>query len=120
MTYVVNEKCVKCKFTDCVAVCPVDCFHEGENMLVINPKECIDCGICVDECPIKAIDKEEDSTIEWIEINSKYSKKWPVINKVLEPLPEAEKYKNIADKKHLISENPGSSKHIRKEQKYNQ
>ena len=64
MTYVVNENCIKCKFTDCVEVCPVDCFYEGENMLVINPEECIDCGACIPECPVDAIYRDEEEAIE--------------------------------------------------------
>ena len=75
MTYIVNDKCIKCKFTDCVDVCPVDCFYEGENMLVINPDECIDCGVCEPECPVDAILSDtEDGTAEWVDINEKYSK----------------------------------------------
>ena len=65
MTYVVNENCIKCKFTDCVEVCPVDCFYEGENMLVINPEECIDCGACEPECPVEAIFEESEVPEEW-------------------------------------------------------
>ena len=74
MTYLVNESCIKCKFTDCVEVCPVDCFYEGENMLVINPDECIDCGVCEPECPVDSIiaDTEEENG-KWCEINQKYS-----------------------------------------------
>ena len=63
MTYLVNENCVKCKHMDCVEVCPVDCFYEGENMLVINPDECIDCGVCVPECPVDAIYEDEEESI---------------------------------------------------------
>ena len=75
MTYVVVENCIKCKFQDCVEVCPVDCFYEGENMLVIHPDECIDCGACEPECPVEAIFAEEDLPEEWnhfTEINAKY------------------------------------------------
>ena len=80
MTYVVNEKCIKCKFTDCVEVCPVDCFYEGENMLVINPDECIDCGVCEPECPVDAIISDtEDKNGKWLEINTEYSAIWPSI-----------------------------------------
>ena len=91
MTYVVTDNCIKCKYTDCVEVCPVDCFYEGENMLTINPDECIDCGVCVPECPASAIFSEEDA-FEWVEINRKYSQKWPVITQKKDPLPDAEKY----------------------------
>ena len=74
MTYVVDEKCIKCKHMDCVEVCPVDCFYEGENMLVIHPDECIDCGVCEPECPVEAILSDTEDGIEkWAEINRKYS-----------------------------------------------
>src|SRR6056300_2028679 len=80
MTYLVTDNCVKCKHTDCVAVCPVDCFYEGEDALVINPDECIDCGVCVPECPVDAIvadvDLPEPDRSKWIEINTVYSDKW--------------------------------------------
>ncbi len=81
MTYIVNDKCIKCKLTDCVDVCPVDCFYEGKNMLVIKPDECIDCGVCEPECPVNAIrpDTEEDSN-QWLDINQKYSEIWPNIS----------------------------------------
>ncbi len=81
MTYVVTENCIKCKFTDCVEVCPVDCFYEGENMLVIHPDECIDCGVCVPECPAEAIvsDSEPAATSRWLELNRKYAEIWPNI-----------------------------------------
>ena len=92
MTYVVTDNCIKCKYTDCVEVCPVDCFYEGENMLVINPDECIDCGVCVPECPAEAIFPEEEKLANWIEINRKYSEKWPVITETRDSLPNAEKY----------------------------
>ena len=75
MTYLVNDKCIKCKYMDCVEVCPVDCFYEGENMLVINPDECIDCGVCEPECPVEAIFAEEDMPEDqgrFLEINTKY------------------------------------------------
>ena len=69
MTFVVTDACIKCKYTDCVEVCPVDCFYEGENMLAINPDECIDCGVCEPECPIDAIKPESPDLLNWIEIN---------------------------------------------------
>ena len=83
MTYIVKEECIKCKLTDCVEVCPVDCFYEGENMLVINPDECIDCGVCEPECPIDAIKSDtEDGADKWVAINTKYSAIWPnIINR---------------------------------------
>ena len=81
MTYIVKDECIKCKLTDCVEVCPVDCFYEGENMLVINPDECIDCGVCEPECPVDAIHSDTDPNIEkWAELNRIYSEKWPNIN----------------------------------------
>ena len=74
MTYIVNEKCIKCKYTDCVEVCPVDCFYEGENMLVIHPDECIDCGVCEPECPVEAIKPDTEPNLEkWLELNRRYS-----------------------------------------------
>ena len=80
MTYVVNEKCIKCKLMDCVDVCPVDCFYEGKNMLVIKPDECIDCGVCEPECPVDAIEPDTNEGInKWLEINTKYSEIWPNI-----------------------------------------
>lgn len=92
MTYVVTDKCVKCKFTDCVEVCPVDCFYEGANMLVINPEECIDCGVCEPECPVDAIKPESEKLIKWLEINKKYSSLWPNITDKKEAMPDAKKY----------------------------
>ena len=81
MTYVVTEACIKCKFMDCVEVCPVDCFYEGENMLVINPDECIDCGVCEPECPPEAIKADTESGLEkWLSVNAEYAKTWPNIS----------------------------------------
>ena len=78
MTYVVNESCIRCKTMDCVEVCPVDCFYEGENMLVIHPDECIDCGVCVPECPVDAIQPDTDPGLEeWLSLNAKFAKIWP-------------------------------------------
>src|SRR3546814_20850484 len=79
MDYVVTEACIRCKYMDCVAVCPVDCFYEGENMLVINPSECIDCGVCAPECPAEAILPDTESGLEnWLELNHTYSDHWPI------------------------------------------
>ena len=76
MTYIVNENCIKCKYTDCVEVCPVDCFYEGENMLVIHPDECIDCGVCEPECPVEAIKPDTEPGLEkWLEVNQEYAGK---------------------------------------------
>jgi ferredoxin len=99
MTYVVTEVCIKCKYTDCVEVCPVDCFYEGENMLVINPDECIDCGVCEPECPIGAIIPDHDKKAEaWLELNREYGVKWPVITKKKPALLEADEFKTVEDK----------------------
>lgn len=92
MTYVVTEACIKCKYTDCVEVCPVDCFYEGENMLVIHPDECIDCGVCEPECPAEAIIPDTEPEAEkWLELNTKYSTEWPNITQKIDPLPDADK-----------------------------
>ena len=80
MTYIVNESCIKCKLMDCVEVCPVDCFYEGENMLVIHPDECIDCGVCEPECPVEAIKPDiEPGAEKWLKLNAEYAKTWPRI-----------------------------------------
>lgn len=102
MTYLVTDNCVQCKHTDCVAVCPVDCFYEGEFTLAINPNECIDCGVCLPECPVDAIQadvdlKEPDRTI-WMERNTKYSKIWPNITEKKAPLIDAEFYDGYDNK----------------------
>jgi len=107
MTYLVTEDCINCKHTDCVEVCPVDCFHEGPNFLVINPNECIDCGVCVPECPIDAIiaDNNVDTDIDkWLEINTKLSTKWPVITKRKPALPDADIWHGQPDKIKLLEE----------------
>jgi ferredoxin len=98
MTYVVTDNCIKCKYTDCVSVCPVDCFYEGENTLVIDPDECIDCGVCVPECPAEAISPESSDLANWVEINRKYAKKWPVITKKKDALPEAKDFDGMKNK----------------------
>jgi ferredoxin len=101
MTFVVTENCIKCKFTDCVDVCPVDCFHEGPNFLVIDPDECIDCTLCEPECPAEAIFAEEElpeGQEEFIEINAELSQLWPVITDVKEPPAEAEDWNGKPDK----------------------
>jgi len=99
MTYIVNDNCIKCKHTDCVEVCPVDCFYEGENMLVIHPDECIDCGVCEPECPVDAIQPDTESGIEkWLEINRDYSEKWPNITAKKDAMPDAEKFDGVPNK----------------------
>ena len=109
MTYIVKEECIKCKLTDCVEVCPVDCFYEGENMLVINPDECIDCGVCEPECPVDAIKSDtEDGADKWVEMNKKYSAIWPNITTKKDPLKDEKKYRGEKEKfKKYFSEKPG-------------
>lgn len=109
MTYVVTESCIKCKYGDCVAVCPVDCFYEGENMLVIHPDECIDCGVCEPECPVEAIKPDTITNAEkWVEINRTYSAQWPNINQKKDPLPDAKEWEGVEDKfEKYFSPNPG-------------
>ncbi len=109
MTYVVTDNCIRCKYTDCVEVCPVDCFYEGENMLVINPDECIDCGVCEPECPAEAIKPDTEKGLEsWLELNAEYASKWPNITIKREPLPEAKEYDGMADKRaKFFSGEPG-------------
>jgi ferredoxin len=94
MTYIVTESCIKCKFMDCVEVCPVDCFYEGENFLVINPDECIDCGVCEPECPAEAILPDtEDGLVEFLELNTRLSAVWPNITVKGESPADAEDWK---------------------------
>jgi ferredoxin len=93
MTYVVTENCIKCKYTDCVAVCPVDCFYEGENMLMINPDECIDCGVCEPECPAGAISAENDDNLKWVELAREHVSKWPNINSKKDAPADADAHK---------------------------
>lgn len=102
MTHVVLESCIKCKYTDCVEVCPVDCFYEGELMLVINPEECIDCGVCIAECPINAIVEEQEDNIEWVEFAKDKIGTWPVITKKKLALPEAEEFKTMSNKRKYL------------------
>ena len=105
MTFVVTENCIKCKYTDCVDVCPVDCFHEGPNFLVIDPDECIDCTLCEPECPAQAIFAEDDlpdDQMEFLEINAELSRAWPVLSEKKDPLPDAEEWDGKSDKKPLL------------------
>jgi ferredoxin len=107
MTYVVAEPCIKCKYTDCVDVCPVDCFYEGENFLVIHPDECIDCGACVPECPTEAIFSEDDLPEKWTEyteLNARLAENWPNIDAKRDSLDEADEFKDVEDKRSLLSE----------------
>ena len=108
MTYVVTEACINCKYTDCVEVCPVDCFYEGGNTLVIDPDECIDCGVCEPECPAEAILPDTDAEGEkWVEFNTKYAALWPNISERREPLPEAEDFNGVANKLSMLDPKPG-------------
>ena len=94
MTYVVTDACIKCKYMDCVEVCPVDCFYEGEVMLVINPNECIDCGVCEPECPAEAILPDTESGLEkWLELNTSFSAEWPNITRKKDSPADADEHK---------------------------
>ncbi len=101
MTFVVIDNCIRCKYTDCVEVCPVDCFHEGPNMLVIDPEECIDCNLCVPECPVDAIYAEDDLPEDkqsFLQLNEELAAKWPIIT-AIKPAPEdADEWKDTPDK----------------------
>ncbi len=107
MTFVVIDKCIRCKYTDCVEVCPVDCFREGPNMLVIDPDECIDCNLCVPECPIDAIYAEDDlpdDKQEFIELNARLSQKWPMISAMKEAPADADDWKEVDGKMQYLEE----------------
>lgn len=109
MTFVVTEACIKCKYTDCVEVCPVDCFHEGENMLVIDPEECIDCTLCVPECPVEAIVSDDEVTdLYWLELNRLHAQDWPVISSMKEAPPDADEWAEVSDKKAYFSPQAGA------------
>jgi ferredoxin len=105
MTHVVTESCIRCKYTDCVDVCPVDCFREGPNMLVIDPDECIDCAVCIPECPVNAIKAEEDVNPDerpFIALNVELSRLWPSITRTKPALADADNWKDIPDKLELL------------------
>ncbi len=107
MTFVVTESCIKCKYTDCVEVCPVDCFYEGPNFLVINPDECIDCALCEPECPVDAIMPEEDvpeNQKQYIELNARLAEKWPVITSIKDAPPDADEWAKVIDKAEYLQE----------------
>jgi ferredoxin len=110
MAYVVTEPCIKCKYTDCVEVCPVNCFYEGANFLVIHPDECIDCGACEPVCPTKAIFPESDLPSEYAEykgLNAQFATQWPNIAEKKAALPESEKFKDQKGKRALLEPKPG-------------
>ncbi len=101
MTYLVTESCIKCKYTDCVEVCPVDCFHEGPNFLVIDPEECIDCSLCEPECPVDAIYAEDDvpqGQEQFLELNAELSKQWPVLTEKKPAPPDAADWEEVSEK----------------------
>ncbi|HKX79407.1 MAG TPA: ferredoxin FdxA [Novosphingobium sp.] len=109
MTYVVTDACIRCKYMDCVEVCPVDCFYEGENMLVINPSECIDCGVCEPECPAEAILPDTENGLEqWLELNAKYSAEWPNLTSKRDTPEDADEFKGQDGKfEKFFSAEPG-------------
>jgi ferredoxin len=101
MTFVVTEACIKCKLTDCVEVCPVDCFHEGPNFLVIDPDECIDCTLCEPECPVEAIYSEDELPADqeqFLKLNEELSRDWPVITEMKDPPEDADEWREVKDK----------------------
>lgn len=101
MSYVVTESCIRCKYTDCAEVCPVSCFHEGPNFLVIDPEECIDCDVCVPECPVDAIypaDQLPPGQERFSDLNAELAGKWPVIDFKRDPPPDAEQWDNVEGK----------------------
>ncbi|MFP4276468.1 MAG: ferredoxin FdxA [Wenzhouxiangella sp.] len=105
MTFVVTENCIKCKYTDCVEVCPVDCFHEGPNFLVIDPEECIDCTLCEPECPVEAIYPEDDLPADqqaFLELNAELSREWPVITEMKAAPADAKQWEDVPDKRKLL------------------
>ena len=109
MTYVVTDNCIKCKYQDCVEVCPVDCFYEGENFLVIHPDECIDCGVCEPECPAEAIKPDtEDNLTPWLELNAKFADIWPNITRKGESPADADEWNGKPNKLPELSEKPGA------------
>ena len=109
MTFVVTENCIKCKYLDCVEVCPVDCFYEGANMLVIHPDECIDCGVYEPECPAEAIKADTEPNLEkWLGLNAEYAAVWPNVTIKREPPPDAKEFDGLPGKLEMyFSSNPG-------------
>lgn len=112
MAYVVAEPCIRCRYTDCVEVCPVDCFHEGPNALVIDPEECIDCGACEPACPVSAIFEATALPAEWqeyVELNAVLSHRWPVISERRAQLPDADRWKDVKGKRGELDEGAPST-----------
>ncbi|MEO6841643.1 MAG: ferredoxin FdxA [Bradyrhizobium sp.] len=109
MTFVVTDNCIRCKYMDCVEVCPVDCFYEGDNMLVINPDECIDCGVCEPECPAEAIFPDSEPGLEaWVKLNAQYAAVWPNISIKRDEPDDAKAFDGVANKlEQYFSAEPG-------------
>ena len=109
MTFVVAENCIKCKTMDCVEVCPVNCFYEGESMLVIHPDECIDCGVCEPECPVEAIKPDTEPALEqWLKLNAKYAAVWPNVTIKREPPATFREFDGVPGKfERYFSPSPG-------------
>jgi ferredoxin len=110
MTYVVTDNCIRCKYTDCVEVCPVDCFYEGENFLVIHPDECIDCGVCEPECPAGAIKPDTEPGLDkWLKVNAEFATQWPNITVKKDEMPEAKEMDGVEGKyEKFFSPEPGT------------
>jgi ferredoxin len=107
MAFIVTESCIKCKYTDCVEVCPVDCFYEGPNFLAINPDECIDCALCEPECPVNAIFAEDDlpeKYKKYTALNTKLAASWPNITKRKEPPKDADEWAKVEEKFQYLEE----------------
>ncbi len=105
MTFVIGEACIKCKLTDCVEVCPVDCFYEGPNMLVIHPDECIDCALCEPECPINAIFAEDElpeDQLDFLELNAELAEVWPNITEKKSALPDEATWREVTNKRQYL------------------
>ena len=111
MTFVVTEPCIKCKYMDCVEVCPVDCFREGKNFLVIDPEECIDCNLCVPACPVDAIYAEDDvpdDQQQFIDLNASLAAEWPIIDQKKDPPTDADQWSDVKEKQHLLDKDAQS------------
>jgi ferredoxin len=98
LSYVVTDACIRCKYTDCVAICPVDAFREGPSMLVIDPAACIDCGVCEPECPAGAIAFDLEAEPRWRELNRRYAARWPTIHAPKAPPPDADEFRGLPGK----------------------